>query len=104
MCDHIVLINRGRNVLQGDVQAIKNQYKQNLFRIEADGELPPDFESAFTIVGRENGGVTVQVADDNLSNEPLAYLMSRGLRVRSFREILPTFNEIFIRRVQETLA
>jgi ABC-2 type transport system ATP-binding protein len=103
MCDHIVLINQGKNVLQGEVQAIKNEFKQNLFRIEADGELPAGFAEKFNIVSRENGSVTVQLSEESLSNEPLAFLLGRGLRIRSFQEILPTFNEIFIRRVSETM-
>ncbi|MCB0529734.1 MAG: ATP-binding cassette domain-containing protein, partial [Saprospiraceae bacterium] len=40
MCDHIVLINKGKNVLYGEVQDIKNQYKQNLYRVETQGDLP----------------------------------------------------------------
>ncbi|MFN4254151.1 MAG: ABC transporter ATP-binding protein [Saprospiraceae bacterium] len=102
MCDHIVLINKGKNVLYGEVQEIKNRYRQHLYRIETDGELPPDFGEKFTVTARENGAVTVQVPDDAESNAPLQFLLGRGVRVRSFQEILPTFNEIFIRRVEET--
>ena len=101
MCDHIVLINKGKNVLYGEVQEIKNRYRQHLYRIETDGELPPDFGEKFTVTARENGAVTVQVPDDAESNAPLQFLLGRGVRVRSFQEILPTFNEIFIRRVQD---
>lgn len=102
MCDHIVLINQGKNVLEGEVQAIKNEYKQNLFRIELAGELPPDFDQAFDIIAREEGAVVVQVPDEQQSNDPLLFLLQRRVRVKSFHEILPTFNDIFIRRVRET--
>jgi ABC-2 type transport system ATP-binding protein len=102
MCDYIVLINQGKNVLQGEVGEIKNAYKQNLYEIETIGELPADFGDHFGIVGQSADAVTVQVSDDALSNEPLLFLLQRGVRVRAFHEILPTFNEIFIRRVRET--
>ncbi|MEI6408500.1 MAG: ATP-binding cassette domain-containing protein [Bacteroidota bacterium] len=102
MCDHIVLINQGRNVLSGKVPEIKNQYKQNLYRVEMDGDLPAGFEEKYEITTREKDAVTVRLADESQSNVLLQFLIGQGLRVRRFEEILPTFNEIFIRRVEET--
>ncbi len=102
MCDHIVLINRGKNVLYGEVQAIKNEFKQNLFRIESSDHLPADFGEHFQIASQPDGAVTVQLDDDSRSNELLRYLLQHNIRVTKFEEILPTFNEIFIRRVGET--
>jgi ABC-2 type transport system ATP-binding protein len=102
MCDHIVLINRGKNVLQGEVQEVKSRYKNNIYRIETDGILPEDFAQHFDIVNVEKNAVTIRILEDQKSNEPLHYLLQKGIRVRSFQEILPTFNEIFIKRVAET--
>jgi ABC-2 type transport system ATP-binding protein len=102
MCDHIVLINRGKNVLQGEVQEVKSRYKNNIYRLETDGTLPEDFAAHFDIVSIDKNAVTIRIVDDQKSNEPLHYLLQKGIRVRSFQEILPTFNEIFIRRVAET--
>lgn len=102
MCDYIVLINKGKNVLQGEVQTIKNEFKQNLFQIGTDGALPADFAEKFPVTQQENGSVTVQLPDSSQSNAPLKHLMQHGVRITHFEEILPTFNEIFIRRVGET--
>ncbi|MBK8195691.1 MAG: ATP-binding cassette domain-containing protein [Lewinellaceae bacterium] len=102
MCDHIVLINKGRNVLFGEVQDIKNQYKQNLFRVETEGDLPAEIAEHFPVKEQEKGAVTVQVEEENKSNDLLKYLIQKGVRITRFEEILPTFNEIFIRRVAET--
>lgn len=105
MCDHIVLINHGKNVLYGEVQAIKNEFKQNLFRIESPDRLPAGFDQQFQVVSRPDGAVTavtVQLEQDSRSNELLRYLIDHHVHVTRFEEILPTFNEIFIRRVGET--
>jgi ABC-2 type transport system ATP-binding protein len=102
MCDHIVLINRGKNVLQGEVQEVKSRYKNNIYRIETDGILPEDFAQHFDIVNVEKNAVIIRILEDQKSNEPLHYLLQKGIRVRSFQEILPTFNEIFIKKVAET--
>ncbi|MEO6760012.1 MAG: ABC transporter ATP-binding protein, partial [Saprospiraceae bacterium] len=89
MCDHIVLINQGKNVLQGEVQAIKNEYKQHLFRVEVAGDWPSDLSSQFTIVRKDRNIATIQLADDNDSNELLRQLMQKGQRIVHFEEILP---------------
>ncbi len=102
MCDHVVLINKGKNVLYGEVQAIKNQYKQNLFRIETQAEMPVESNDSFTVVSRDKNAVTFQLKDENDSNELLRSFLQKGARVTRFEEILPTFNEIFIQRVAET--
>ena len=102
MCDYIVLINQGKNVLYGDVKTIKNQYKQHLYRVEISGEWPAGFAEKFNVTAQDNGSATIQFADEQQSNTLLQFLVGKGVPVRSFNEILPTFNEIFIRRVGET--
>lgn len=102
MCDHIVLINRGQNVLQGEVQAIKNQYKEHLFRVETQEPAPADLGVRFPIVRREKNAATVQLHEGADGNDLLREVLAQGLHIVRFEEILPTFNEIFIRRVGET--
>ena len=99
MCDYIVLINQGKNVLYGDVQSIKNEYKQNLFRVGTQGELPAGFARHFSVVEQKNNTVTVKLEDENQSNELLRHLIQQNVRITHFEEILPTFDEIFIRTV-----
>jgi ABC-2 type transport system ATP-binding protein len=102
MCDHIVLINKGKNVLYGEVQTIKSQYKKNLYRVETQGELPTDLPDRFAVVKTEKNALTFQLEDDAQSNELLRLFLQKGTRVTRFEEILPSFNEIFIQRVAET--
>jgi ABC-2 type transport system ATP-binding protein len=104
MCDHIVLINRGKNVLCGEVQTIKNQYKQNLFRVETAGESPTNLPGDFEVVTREKNALTFQLGSDEQSSDLLRAFLNAGHRITRFEEILPNFNEIFIRRVEESQA
>ena len=103
MCDHIVLINRGQNVLDGEVNAIKHEYKENLYRVVTDQALPGSLAEQFTVVEQNGTTATIQFDNETESNAILNFMLSNGLRVLSFQEILPTFNEIFIRRVGETM-
>ena len=102
MCDHIVLINGGKNVLYGEVQHIKNQFKENLFRVETAVPVPADMADHFNIVKQDKTGTTFRLKNDDQSTDLLRYLLQKEVRINRFEEILPTFNEIFIRRVRET--
>lgn len=100
VCEHIVLINKGKNVLEGKVKDIKNQFKRNLFRIEYEGHLPPGLDERADIVEQSDHTITIQVEEEGRSNELLQYLLQNGVFVHAFNEILPTLNEIFIRQVK----
>lgn len=108
MCEHIVLINKGKNVLDGKVHDIKEQFKDNLFRIDFSGNLPADLtakdnaDDSFGIHSVNDHSLTVKVHAGGDSNEILRHLIKQGVHIRSFNEILPTINEIFIKRVGES--
>lgn len=108
MCEHIVLINKGQNVLQGKVTDVKEQFKENVFKIEYDGSLPSGLAAAdaanesFRILQTDASALSVQIQEGGDSNDILRYLIQQGVYIRSFNEILPTINEIFIKRVGES--
>ena len=47
ICEYIVLINKGQNVLEGRVDEVKETYKEGIFRLEFDGNLPEDLNGKF---------------------------------------------------------
>lgn len=108
MCEHIVLINKGQNVLQGKVTDVKEEFKENVFKIEYAGGLPDGLaaadaaNSSFKILNNNKQELNVQINEGGDSNEILRYLINNGVHVNSFNEILPTINEIFIKRVGES--
>lgn len=99
VCEYIVLINKGKNVLEGRVKDIKNQFKLNRFQIKYNGDLPADFVANAEVIEQRAGEITVQVKQERESNDLLRYLINQGVFIHSFNEILPSLNEIFIRQV-----
>ncbi len=100
ICEHIALINQGEKILEGQVSDIKNTYKENLFEIKYEGELPASVQnSCLNIREQGNGKLVVQLEEERKSNALLQSLIEAGVYVRSFREILPSLNEIFIKAV-----
>lgn len=108
ICEYITLINNGKIVLGGKMHDVKQQFKENLFKIDFEGDLPNDLESVgeadidWSIVKQEAGSITVKVANSEASNRVLNYFIKSGLHIVAFNEILPSLNEIFIKQVGET--
>ena len=100
VCEHIVLINQGKNVLEGTVVDVKNQFKENIFEVNFDGSLPDNLENFGKIVLQKGNKVRVQLLNTD-SNAFLKHLLEEGVVIHSFNEILPSLNEIFIKQVNE---
>lgn len=99
ICEHIVLINKGSNVLSGSVTDVKDQFKEFLFQVNYQGTLPDNIEEHVTIISQNKGEVVVKLRDVEHANNFLKYLLHHGTIVTAFNEILPTLNEIFIKIV-----
>ncbi len=99
ICEKIVLINQGQNVLEGDVKDIKNQFKENIFEITFDGTIPDSLGGIATIIREKRDSITLKLQPDRHSNEVLQLFLANGNYIHSFREVLPTLNEIFIKQV-----
>ena len=71
MCEAIVLINKGKIILDGKVTEIRERFKENKFEI-------------------------LQI------NQKIVKLLQQGNELKSFKEVLPSFNELFIKIVNQS--
>lgn len=104
ICDHIVLVNKGKKILDGPVKQIKQDFKQHLYRIGLD-EQPNPAQMAtyhFTIVKQLEKAYTVKINEHSKTNDILSHFIQHGIQVNYFEEILPTINEVFISQVKST--
>jgi ABC-2 type transport system ATP-binding protein len=104
ICDHIVLVNKGKKILDGGVENIKQQFKKNIFEIEFDNTVLAEHIAThlFNVESVEEKKLTLRINDQFTNNQILSYFIERNLGVRSFNEILPSLNDIFIELVQGT--
>lgn len=106
LCDNIALINKSHLVLSGGVDEIRRQYGNNHVELIYSGEnaLAP-VEGLFSVISDadDNGRHTAVLSLDHegLGNEVLTAMISQGLLVNSFKELLPRMNDIFIKLVTE---
>lgn len=104
ICDHIVLVNQGKKILDGGVAQIKQNFKEHIFSIQLS-EVPEAINtSAFEIVKHQNNKLVVKIDEMHNSNDVLQYFISRNVQVEGFNEILPSLNDIFIHLVEGTKA
>jgi ABC-2 type transport system ATP-binding protein len=102
ICNHIILINKGKKILDGTVVNVKQDFKENLFRIAAS-PLPTVFpEDLFEVLSGKEEGLTIRIKNGRKPNEVLRYFIDQQSNVSSFAELLPSLNEIFIKLVEGT--
>jgi ABC-2 type transport system ATP-binding protein len=104
ICDHIVLVNKGRKILDGSVKQVKNDFKENLFRIEFEDQILPEHTAIhlFNVVSKNDHELVIKKNEDFSTNDILQFFINKGLHIHSFNEILPSLNDIFIRLVEAT--
>jgi ABC-2 type transport system ATP-binding protein len=102
MCEEIALINNGEIILQGEVGAVRQQYKQNLFEVVlAEGfEWPGVLNDQFPATSKGQRVYHVYLAPAKKPSDLLKALVNAGTEVVALQEILPTVNEIFIQQVK----
>lgn len=107
LCDSIALIDQSKKILDGKVRDIKNQYRNNTYRISFSGKLEHQ-ENQFFNINNENvdDGIThltIQINSGHSVNDLLQYLMPQ-VQISELMEIIPSMNDIFIQNVKNKLS
>jgi len=98
LCDSICLINKGHNVLDGDLRAIKESYGKNTVSIEFSG--PDGFLSHPAIAGvnRFGSGAEAKLKPGGDPQDILKAALESGARINRFELLEPSLNDIFIEK------
>lgn len=102
ICNHIVLVNKGKKILDGTVKQVKQDFKENLFNIGTEQSLPTNGLAPFEVVGAKENHHIVRIKEGSSPNDVLQHLLSNGISISSFHEVLPSLNDIFIKLVEGT--
>ena len=110
LCDHITLINKSKNILSGNVEEIRRSYGANIFELSYRGEeqtLRQALGSGCTILeGVESvtGYNTLKLCvEEDAAVRQMIATANEAVELRSFRELIPSMNDIFIRAVNGNL-
>lgn len=102
ICDHIILMNKGKKILDGTVNNVKQQFKENLYAIKLEN-IPANTNSpAFEVIGTKEGELIVKIHEGYKPNDLLQFFMQQQTGIVAFNEILPSLSDIFIKLVEGT--
>ncbi|HAQ38720.1 MAG TPA: ABC transporter ATP-binding protein [Saprospirales bacterium] len=102
ICEEIALIDKGKVILRGRVDDIKQQFKEHKFEVSFNGQFNEEMiRGKADILDRNQDSLIFKLQGETGSNQLLMNLIQQGLEIKSFSEILPGLNEIFIREVEE---
>ncbi len=114
LCDHISLIHKSNKILDGEINAIKRQYRNNTFDVgvemdktafaKAESDITTKFDSTpatFKSLGDELK-LRIKLGETGSPNALLQELQSYG-QVTHFTEVIPSVNDIFIQTVNKSI-
>ena len=104
ICDHIVLVNLGKKILDGTVSSVKRQFKENNFSIEIKEGCTLTSNAVFTIINETASKYLIKINEGYAINNVLQYIIDQKVDLIGFNEVLPSLNEIFIKLVEGTHA
>jgi ABC-2 type transport system ATP-binding protein len=98
LCDSICLIDKGRNVLDGELRVIKQSYGKNTLHIEFTGGDAFLNHAGIGQITRLVNGVEAKLKPGADPQEILKAAVLSGARITRFELLEPSLNEIFIDR------
>lgn len=105
LCDNIALLNKSKVILEGSVKEIKNNYRNQTYKIEYHKK--PEVDSIFLdsslyqkLEEHKNGSnsMTIQIPEDKSLNDVLFHLIPQ-VEIQQIFEIIPSMHDIFIDKV-----
>ncbi|MDE5814847.1 MAG: ATP-binding cassette domain-containing protein [Alistipes sp.] len=110
ICDHITLINKSHNILSGNVDEIRRQHGANIFEVAYRGDEEvlrhAVADRCDWLDGSQSESVyrTVKLQLRNDADvRPVIAAANEAVELRSFHEIIPSMNDIFIKAVNGKL-
>jgi len=105
LCDHIALINKSRKILEGSVKEVRKQFRSDTYELtflHANGQLQQAFSNDVLLVeeSKEDEITHIKVKTTISRNELLQKMIPLG-EIQSFKEVIPSMNDIFISLVQK---
>ena len=111
ICDHITLINKSHNILSGSTDEVRRRFGENLFEVIYDGaadKMQSIVEPFAEVISESEVADTPYLAmnirlKDGATVRDCIAQVNEAVELRSFREVIPSMNDIFIRAVEGKL-
>ena len=106
LCDHIALIDQSKKILDGPINQIKEQYKQQIYKVDfasTDLTFLENLPQHLQLISKNKHQAEIQIVNESSASDLIRFLIDQS-DIKGFEEIVPNINEIFIRTVKGNLA
>lgn len=101
-CTDILILNKGKTVLQGNLKEIKESYPANRAEINVNQDINKYIkEFDLEIENETNNNYIIKITNEEKAHKLLNKLILEGIKVNKFEIKKPTLNDIFIEKVGE---
>ena len=101
-CTDILILNKGRTVLKGNLKEIKEGYKANRLELSTDKNIDEYIkEFGMEIEFSKNNEYSIKIDSEEKAHQLLEKLVTNHIEVDKFEIKKPTLNDIFIEKVGE---
>ena len=99
-CTDILILNKGRTVLKGNLKEIKEGYKANRLELSTDKNIDEYIkEFGMEIEFSKNNEYSIKIDSEEKAHQLLERLVTNHIEVDKFEIKKPTLNDIFIEKV-----
>lgn len=101
-CTDITILNRGKTVVQGNLQKIKNSYPSDKLEISTETAIDETLKKMnLEVLEKREEDYIIKIEKEEQGKEILKELMDKNINIRKFEMKKPSLNEIFIEKVGE---
>ena len=101
-CSDILILNKGKTVLQGNLKEIKNTYPANRVKIDVNVKIYNYAnELGLEIENEVDNEYTIKISEEENAHKLLNKIVQAGIQVNKFEIMKPSLNDIFIEKVGE---
>lgn len=97
-CSDILILSRGKTVLQGNLREIKSHYPANRAVIATDQDITK-YLKTFEIENSHDNTYILKIKSETAAHELLQKLITDQITINKFEIMKPTLNDIFIEKV-----
>jgi ABC-2 type transport system ATP-binding protein len=99
-CSDILILNRGKTVLQGNLQDIKDTYPANRVLVNCNTDIKDLVKKQkLTIENEVNNNYIIHIDKEEQADKLLTELVKNKVKIEKFEIMKPTLNDIFIEKV-----
>ena len=111
ICDHITLINKSRNILSGSTDEVRRRFGENVFELIYAGGASMLSRAIEPLAEVLEQGIVADTSynsmririNSGISVRECIARANEAVELRSFKEVIPSMNDIFIRAVEGKL-